>query len=63
MEGRKMEERITVYITKKQHIKYEYLMNWTDPESGIGFGDWFRSLKELKEYTASWNCEYINVNF
>ena len=50
-----------VYITKRHNLKDNYLANWTSPE-GYGFGQWFRTMKELKEYTADWNAEYIMVN-
>ena len=51
-----------VYITKKNHYKFKYLANWKNPETGAVMGDWFISLKELKEYTAGWNAEYIFIN-
>lgn len=52
-----------VYITKQIHGKYNYLANWQNPESGYVFGQWFTSLKDLKEYCDSWGADYIKVNF
>lgn len=48
-----------VYITKKAHYKYNYLANWTNPDTGATMGQWFTTMKELKEYTASWGATYI----
>lgn len=52
-----------VYITKKDHYKYKYLANWETPCAHLLIGQWFTTLKELKEYTKDWQPEYIKVNF
>ena len=43
-----------IWITKQPHHKYNYLMHWENPENGMVFYDWFRTLKEISEYTANW---------
>ena len=52
-----------VWITKKNHYKFRYLANWQNPYTGAMMFDWFYTLEDLKEYTASWGCEYVRVNF
>lgn len=54
---------MTVYITKKSHYKYNYLANWQNPDNGAMIGQWFTSLKELKEYCSLWFPHYVNTNF
>lgn len=53
---------MTVYVTRKNHYNYNYLMNWRNPESGAVMAQWFHDLKELKEYIKLWNAtiEYMN---
>ena len=51
-----------VYITKRPHYRYNYLANWQNPDNRFMMGCWFTSIKELKEYTDGWNCEYVFVN-
>lgn len=43
-----------VYVTKQTHGKYHYLMNWQNPETGAMMGQWFETMKDLKEYIATW---------
>ena len=52
-----------IYITKQAHGKYNYLANWNNPDTSATMGQWFISLKDLKEYTAAWGAKYIKVNF
>ena len=52
-----------VFITKQSHGKYNYLLNWNNPETGAMMGDWFTTLKELKEYISGWNAILVRVNF
>ena len=52
-----------VYITKKNHYNYNYLANWQNPDTGAMMGEWFHTLKELKEYTSGWFAKYVNINF
>lgn len=52
-----------VFITKQRHGKYNYLLNWNNPETGVIMGDWFTTLKELKEYISGWNAILVRVNF
>lgn len=52
-----------VFITKQSHGKYHYLLNWNNPETGAMMGDWFQTLKELKEYISGWNAILVRVNF
>lgn len=46
-----------VYITKINHFKYKYLMEWT--WEGNGYSDRFTSLKELNEYISGWDAEKV----
>ena len=39
---------MTIYVEKKINGKYRYLASW-----GI-YHDWFRTMKELREYFAEW---------
>ena len=41
-----------VFITKQSHGKYNYLLNWNNPETGAMMGDWF-----------TWNAILVRVNF
>jgi hypothetical protein len=50
-----------VYITKKAHHKYNYLANWINQDTKAMTGQWFTTMKELKEYTASWGATYIII--
>ena len=52
-----------VFITKQSHGKYNYLLNWNYQETGAMMGDWFATLKELKEYISGWNAILVRVNF
>lgn len=52
-----------VFITKQSHGKYNYLLNWNNPETGAMMGDWFTTLKELKKYISGWNAILVRVNF
>ena len=54
---------MTVYVTKKNHGKYNYLLNWRSPETGVMFGEWFENMKELKEYVLNWHAIIEKVNF
>ena len=50
---------MNVYVTKKHHGKYNYLLNWRSPETGVMFGDWFVNMKDLKEYVSNWNVNIV----
>lgn len=52
---------MTIYITKKHNIKYNYLCNWIDPESGCSFFDWYQTLKDIREYFRG--AVYVRTNF
>lgn len=54
---------MTVYVTKKHHGIYNYLLNWKNPETGLMLGEWFETMKELKEYIANWNATIEKINF
>lgn len=54
---------MTVYITKRNHGIYNYLLNWRNPENGVMFGEWFETMKELKEYVSNWNATIEKINF
>lgn len=54
---------MTVYVTKMSHYKYNYLLNWRNPENGIMFGEWFVTMKELMEYISMWNATIEKINF
>ena len=54
---------ITVYITKQAHYKFNYLVNWNNPETGATMGDWFTDEKEIYEFTKHWICRYVKVNY
>lgn len=52
-----------IYVTKQSHYNYNYLLNWQNPETGAVMGEWFRSMKDVAEYTARWGAEIVRVNF
>lgn len=54
---------MVVYITKRAHYSFNYLANWQNPETGAMMGDWFRTEKDIYEYTAKWFCRYEKVNY
>lgn len=57
---------MTIYITKLtgRNDSFRYRANWTSPDSGYGFYDLYRTLKDLKEYFQSWEqVEFIRTNF
>lgn len=54
---------MTIYITKQNHYKFNYLLNWQNPDTGAMMGDWFTSLKEIEEYTRHWVKKTVKVNF
>ena len=51
---RRENKTMTIWVTKKDHYKNRYLLNWMNPETGCMMGDWFPSIKELREYTQDW---------
>ena len=54
---------MTVYVTKMNHGIYNYLLNWRSPETGVMFGEWFETMKELKKYILNWGATIKKVNF
>lgn len=54
---------MTVYVTKKNHGIYNYLLNWRSSETGWMFGEWFETMKELKEYISKWDAIIEKINF
>ena len=55
---------MTVYITKQSHYSFNYIMNWYNPETGNMMGTWFRTLKDILEYTENWpNRKIVKINF
>ena len=50
---------MTVYITKRPHYKYNYLANWQNPDTKAMMGQWFMTIKELKEYFKIAESDYI----
>lgn len=52
-----------VYITKRNHGIYNYLLNCRNPENGVMFGEWFVTMKELKEYISEWGATIEKINF
>lgn len=50
-----------VYVTKRQHGKYNYLLNWRNPETGGMIGVWFATMKEINEYISEWDATVIRV--
>ena len=54
--------KIKVRVQKKKHpvkLEYGYLATWSI--NGITYGDWFPTLKEVKEYVTNWECEIEEV--
>lgn len=52
-----------VYVEKKRHGKYNYLLTWCNPSDGYQHSDWFATLKDIKDYVSTWGANIINVNF
>lgn len=50
---------MAVFITRRANGKYNYLLNWYNPETGAMMGDWFRDMKEIFEYIGGWDAEVI----
>ena len=53
---------MTVFVTKKEtHFPQKYLAEWSIGNNG--YSSWFYTIKEIKEYLASWNVKVIATNF
>lgn len=50
-----------VYVTEKKHYKFNFLVNWQNPDNGAIIGQWFTSWDDILDYTADWDAEYILV--
>lgn len=50
---------MVAYVTQRPHGKYNYLLNWANPDTGWCMGQWFETMKDLKEYICWWNAEVI----
>lgn len=50
---------MTVYVEKKAHYNYKYLLYWPDPDTGVLLHDWFHDMKELREYIDGWLAKIV----
>ena len=51
-----------VFVMHKPNGKYSYLLNWKNPETGAMMGQWFQTMKDLKEYIRLWYAIIVVIN-
>lgn len=55
-------ESMKVFVMHKPNGKYSYLLNWKNPETGAMMGQWFQTMKDLKEYIRLWYAIIVVIN-
>ena len=50
---------MTMYITQQNHGKYQFLLNWANPDTGACMGQWFETMKDLREYIRLWGATIV----
>lgn len=50
---------MTIYITQQNHGKYQFLLNWANPDTGACMGQWFETMKDLREYIRLWGATIV----
>ena len=50
---------MTVYIEKKHNGNYKYLAHWF--ADGYERSMFFHTIKDIKEYTHTWSCNYTMI--
>ena len=48
-----------VYVTRKRHGNDRYLLNWANPDTGSTMGQWFQTMRELKDYIHLWDATIV----
>lgn len=50
-----------VYVSHIPHGNYNFLLNWANPDTGAMIGQWFQTMKDLKDYIRLWDATIVMI--